>query len=421
MCAPLLTPDGQALGILQLDTTDRERFDEEDLDTPRRRRRPGRHLRPECLTASKASCTAERMERDLRLAEQVQRRFLPQSVPTYDGFEFYAHYLGHLQGRRRLLRLRAPLTPDKIGLALGDVAGKGIAAALMMAKFSGDTRFCILAEPSPAAAGDRLNDLLYNAGLDERFITLCLGVFDLTERTLHLHLRRPPAPPRSSRNGNVEEFGQDISGFPLGILPDSTYDETSITLEPGDVALIYSDGVTDGRNTRDEIYDTRENPRLKRKLATASAAPTPSAAPSSRTSASSPKASNRPTTSPSSPSDPSPKIALFACYYPSRFTPSDRSPLHAPEGLQPHPAFRRSPRKPCPSAWPDRLGVDRQDIKRWRILRKSLDARNHDEIHFVYSAEVELPDQAETDRRQPPGPRRRPLRPHPLRLARARP
>lgn len=271
MCAPLLTPDGKALGILQLDTTDRERFDEEDLELL------VAVATQAAISLQNASLiegllSSERMERDLRLAEQVQRRFLPQSVPKHDGFEFYAHYLATYKVGGDYYDF-VPVNPDKIGLALGDVAGKGIAAALMMAKFSGDTRFCLLTEPSPAAAGDRLNDLLYSAGLEERFITLCLGIFDLKEcRFTFISAGHLPLLVRRA-NGNVEEFGQDISGFPLGILPDSTYNETSITLNPGDVALIYSDGVTDGRNSRDEIYDTRENPRLKRKLASALGGP----------------------------------------------------------------------------------------------------------------------------------------------------
>jgi len=91
MCAPLLTPDGQALGIIQLDTSDRKQFGQEDLD----------------VLASVASQAAisiqnaamhegllarERIERDLRLAEQVQKRFLPQTVPKVPGYEFFAYY-----------------------------------------------------------------------------------------------------------------------------------------------------------------------------------------------------------------------------------------------------------------------------------------------------------------------------------------
>ncbi len=91
MCVPLLPPDGQPLGILQLDTSDRKQFLQDDLDVL-------------AAVASQAAIAIqnaamhesllerERIERDLKLAEQVQKRFLPQSVPLIPGFEFFAHY-----------------------------------------------------------------------------------------------------------------------------------------------------------------------------------------------------------------------------------------------------------------------------------------------------------------------------------------
>lgn len=272
MCAPLLTPDdGQALGILQLDTTDRERFDQEDLDLL-------------VAVASQASISVqnasmhenqlarERVDRDLRLAEQVQRRFLPQSVPTAPGYEFYAHYRAAYEVGGDYYDF-VPLSPERLGMAVADVSGKGVAAALMMAKFSGDTRFCILAEQSPGAAADRLNDTLYHAGLEERFITLGLGILDLPRHNFTFssagHL--PLLVRRAS--GKVEEFGAEVSGFPLGILPDSRYGEASIELNPGDVVVLYTDGVTDARNREEELYHTTENPRLNRKLASAIGGP----------------------------------------------------------------------------------------------------------------------------------------------------
>ena len=91
MCVPLLTPDGQALGILQLDTSDRRQFHQDDLDVL-------------VAVASQAAIAIqnsrmhesllerERLEHDLKLAEQVQKRFLPRAVPKVAGWEFFAHY-----------------------------------------------------------------------------------------------------------------------------------------------------------------------------------------------------------------------------------------------------------------------------------------------------------------------------------------
>ena len=137
----------------------------------------------------------------------------------------------------------------------------------MMAKFSGDTRYCILTENQPAAACNELNTLLFSAGIEEKFITLSLSVLDVKKRTLTLasagHL---PVMVRRT-NGTVEELGEEIAGFPLGIIPESDYKQTEVKLNPGDVVAVFSDGVTDARNLREELYDSRENRRLIRKLA----------------------------------------------------------------------------------------------------------------------------------------------------------
>ncbi|WP_406694806.1 SpoIIE family protein phosphatase [Singulisphaera sp. Ch08] len=271
MCVPLLTPDNQALGIIQLDTSDRKQFLQEDLDVL-------------AAVASQAAIAVqnaamhetllerERMERDLKLAEQVQKRFLPQSVPKVPGFEFFAHYDPAYEVGGDYYDF-VKLSNDRWALALGDVSGKGVAAALMMAKFSGDTRFCILTKDAPGTAATELNSLLYAAGIEEKFITLSLSILDTKSRKLTLcsagHL---PILIRRA-NGTVEEIGEDIAGFPLGIMDYSSYQETEVTLNPGDVAVIHSDGVTDARSTREELYDSRDNRRLLKRLAESPGSP----------------------------------------------------------------------------------------------------------------------------------------------------
>jgi serine phosphatase RsbU (regulator of sigma subunit) len=264
MCVPLVTPDKEALGIIQLDTGDRKQFNQDDLDVL-------------AAVAGQAAITIqnaamhetllerERVNRDLKLAEQVQKRFLPQTEPTIPGFEFFAHYDPAYEVGGDYYDF-VPLPDDRLSIAVGDVSGKGVAAALMMAKFSGDTRYCILTENAPAAAANELNTLLFSAGIEEKFITLSLSVLDVKRRTLTLasagHL---PVLVRRS-NGTVEEIGEEIAGFPLGIIPESDYKQTEVALHPGDVVAVFSDGVTDARNLREELYDSRENRRLIRKL-----------------------------------------------------------------------------------------------------------------------------------------------------------
>lgn len=271
MCVPLLTPDGEASGIIQLDTSDRRQFLQEDLDVL-------------AAVASQAAIAIqnaamheslmarERLERDLKLAEQVQKRFLPQFVPKVPGFEFFAHYHPAYEVGGDYYDF-VPLPSNRLAIALGDVSGKGVAAALMMAKFSGDTRYCILTENSPAAAANVLNSLLCAAGIEEKFITMSLSVLDpLTRRLTLCSAGHLPLLVRRA-GGKVEEVGESIGGFPLGIMADQSYKQLEITLEPDDVVVVYSDGVTDARSPREELYDSHLDRRLLKRIAASTGGP----------------------------------------------------------------------------------------------------------------------------------------------------
>ena len=156
---------------------------------------------------------------------------------------------------------------------MGDVSGKGLSAALMMAKFSGDIRYCLLTENGPASAADKLNSLLFTAGVVEKFMTLMLIVLDPLNRRLTLcSAGHTPVLVRRT-DGRVEEVGEDTAGFPLGIVPDCVYQQSEVQLEPGDVVVVYSDGVTDGRNVREELMSMRDQRRIVKRLAESTGKP----------------------------------------------------------------------------------------------------------------------------------------------------
>jgi serine phosphatase RsbU (regulator of sigma subunit)/pSer/pThr/pTyr-binding forkhead associated (FHA) protein len=271
MCVPLVTPDHQALGIIQLDTSDRKQFHQEDLDVLAAVASQAA-IAIQNASLHEDSLERERIDRDLKLAEQIQKRFLPQLVPAIPGYEFFAHYEPAYEVGGDYYDF-APLPASRLAIALGDVSGKGVSAALMMAKFSGDTRYCILTETSPAAAATELNSLLFSAGIEEKFITLSLSVLDHQRHILTLasagHL--PIAIRRA--DGRVEEVGEEIAGFPLGIVLETEYDQVAVNLGPGDVVVIYSDGVPDSRNLKEELFDSRDNRRLLRRLADTAGSP----------------------------------------------------------------------------------------------------------------------------------------------------
>ena len=246
--------------FIQLDTSDRRQFNEDDLDVL-------------AAVASQAAISIqnasmlesllerERLNRDLKIAEQVQKRFLPQGVPTVAGYEFFAHYQPTYEVGGDYYDF-VPLPGDRMAIAVGDVSGKGVAAALMMAKFSGDTRYCILTENAPAPTATRLNSLLCAAGIEDKFITLGLCVLDAATRKLTLTSAGHTPVIIRRADGRAEEVGQEVSGLPLGIMEDSVYQQTEVQLNPGDVVVIYSDGVTDARSPADELYDSQSNHRL---------------------------------------------------------------------------------------------------------------------------------------------------------------
>jgi sigma-B regulation protein RsbU (phosphoserine phosphatase) len=271
MCVPLLTPDNKALGIIQLDTSDRRQFNEDDLDVL-------------AAVASQAAISIqnastlesllerERLNRDLKIAEQVQKRFLPQAVPIVPGYEFFAFYQPTYQVGGDYYDF-VPLPVDRMAVALGDVAGKGVAAALMMAKFSGDTRSCMLTENAPAPTANRLNSLLCAAGLEDKFITLGLCVLEFSTRKLTLTSAGHTPVIIRRADGVAEEVGHEVSGLPLGVMEDTVYQQTEVQLNQGDVVVLYSDGVTDARSPGEELYDSQSNHRLLRRVAQSSGGP----------------------------------------------------------------------------------------------------------------------------------------------------
>ncbi|MFO0957602.1 MAG: PP2C family protein-serine/threonine phosphatase, partial [Isosphaeraceae bacterium] len=264
MCSPLLTPDNKALGILQIDTSDLNQFNEEDLELLDAVAKQAA-IAVQNAKLHQGLLNRDRINRDLRQAKRIQEIFLPRSLPKVDGYEFFAHYhpayevggdyydFVHLPGNR-------------LAVAVADVAGKGVAAALMMAKFSGDTRYCILTEDAPAPAADALNQLLCEAGIDEKFITLALGILDPSSHKLTVCAAAHPPVLIRRADRRVEAIEVEKTGFPLGSFPESVYQQEVFDLQPGDVAVLYSDGVPDARNRQGEQYVSVQLDRLTQRL-----------------------------------------------------------------------------------------------------------------------------------------------------------
>src|SRR3954468_1935630 len=135
----------------------------------------------------------ERLERDLELAREVQRGFLPTRLLEVPGYDFFAHYESAYEVGGDYYDFMM-LPQQRVAILLGDVAGKGVVAALLMAKLSANAKFCMLTEPDPATAVTRLNALMIHSGLGDRFVTLVAAVLDPEKHTVTLVNAGHPSP-----------------------------------------------------------------------------------------------------------------------------------------------------------------------------------------------------------------------------------
>ena len=191
--------------------------------------------------------------RDLEAATQIQKSFLPAARPRVPQLHFFDYYSSARQIGGDYYDY-IPLPGDRLAVALGDVSGKGVAAALLMARLSAAARFSLASETDAATAMRRLNAALTQTGADDRFVTFTAAILDL--RTYGVTLvnagHMPPLRRRAGRP-DVEEVGDAIVGLPLGVM-DKPYEQMSFPLEPGDVLVFYTDGVTEARNPGNDQY-----------------------------------------------------------------------------------------------------------------------------------------------------------------------
>jgi serine phosphatase RsbU (regulator of sigma subunit) len=250
MCAPLTARDNtRAFGVIQLDSQDRtKRFTSDDLKLL-------------VAVASQAAITLEyarlhevllvrdRLRRDMELARAVQLSFLPRRLPEVAGYSFFAHYEPAAEVGGDYYDF-IPVPKRGWAVMIGDVAGKGVLAALLMAKISSDARFCMLTEERPESAIVELNSLLHQAGLSDRFVTLAAGMLDPNSHEVTFVNAGHPSPLIYRKaTGKLEEVvPRDLTGLPLGVVEGYSYDPCPVTLSPGDSVLIFTDGVTDAKN-----------------------------------------------------------------------------------------------------------------------------------------------------------------------------
>ena len=256
MCAPLVAQNGDRLGVIQVTTFDvRAHFTENDLDLLV-------NVATQCTlaienaTLHQSMLQQHDMQRELEFAMQVQLGFLPNSRPQQDEYDFSDYYEAaqHVGGDYFDY---VELPDGRIAVSVADVAGKGVPAALLMARLYSAARYHLLTKPTVAEAMSGLNAEIATSGLGHRFITCVLVVIDPKEQNVTLVSAGHLPPIRRSLNGEVSLIEGDDMGLPLGIIPDQEFVQTVIPVEKGDTWVLFTDGVTEAMTVERELYGTK--------------------------------------------------------------------------------------------------------------------------------------------------------------------
>jgi phosphoserine phosphatase RsbU/P len=263
MCVPLFDEERKAVGIMQIDTRDgRGRFEQDDLDLMAA---VASQISVAVQNAQlhKALVKQREMEQELQFARQVMQSLLPDRPASVPGYEFWAYYepARHVGGDYYgfipipSANDETEATATRWAIAVGDVVGKGMPAALLTAKLSAEVRMSLRGNLDPKRVVAQLNRP-FDGGVLDMYITFLLAALDVEKHHFTVVNAGHPCPLIIRRDGRLEEFGRLASGLPLGIMPDYDYEAAETILEPGETVVLYTDGVTDAMNANgDRVGD----------------------------------------------------------------------------------------------------------------------------------------------------------------------
>jgi sigma-B regulation protein RsbU (phosphoserine phosphatase) len=215
------------------------------------------------------------MKRDLQIAREIQTWLLPGVPPQIPGLSvaYATRPANTVAGDYYDVFPRPGKTNDenRVVLAVADVAGKSIPAAMLMATFQASLKTLSTAQVAlPELAANMNKYACSNSQGGLRFTTAFLAEYDEVHRTLHYINAGHNNPILRRANGQIERL--DVGGLPFGILPDTKYDSATVTLAPEDWLIIFTDGLIEAENAHQDDYG---EPRLLSAIAV-NASTTPS-------------------------------------------------------------------------------------------------------------------------------------------------
>ena len=197
----------------------------------------------------------ERIHRELEVAREVQERLFPQEFPIIDGVSLAGHCRPQ-QGVGGDYYDSFMLDDGRMGLAIGDVSGKGISAALLMASLRASLRGMTLDAPHDLATMmEKVNRLVYEASATNRYATFFFATYNMQTRELIYVNAGHNAPFLVRRNGEIFHVERLEAGGPvIGLLPSAKYDEQRCVLQQGDLLLAYTDGISEAMTEHEEEW-----------------------------------------------------------------------------------------------------------------------------------------------------------------------
>jgi phosphoserine phosphatase RsbU/P len=250
LCVPLIYKE-KVIGVLDIEHTRRGYFDDA-------------HVRIMTTMAAQVAIAVEnatlyeriarqekRLEHDFALARELQFRLLPQKRPILKNAEVAARFSPARQIGGDLYDFLKYTGHGNIGIAVGDVSGKGAPAAIYAALVSGITRSHSVEEPSAAGMLEAINLSLAERPIDAQYVSMIYALWDDSQRTLQVANSGLPRP-LHLRSGKFEEI--QVTGLPMGLFPSATYEELSLRGKPGDVFIFFSDGISDATSSQGNMF-----------------------------------------------------------------------------------------------------------------------------------------------------------------------
>jgi sigma-B regulation protein RsbU (phosphoserine phosphatase) len=248
---------GKVIGVLDLESPQLNYFTEE-------------HVQTLSILASNLAVALEnarlyeqvardeaRLERDLQAAKRIQGALL-RPVPTEDfGLDMAARYLSAREVCGDLYEFLR-YGPQQLGIALGDVSGKGTAAALYGAVSIGIMRSLAPLKLQPAEMLRQMNQIVGERRIEGRFMTACFATWQKGRQKLRV-ANAGQSQPLLYKDGRCDRI--ELTGFPLGIFEDVQYDEWGVTLESGNILVFHSDGIAETANSEGQLFG---NERLRK-------------------------------------------------------------------------------------------------------------------------------------------------------------